>query len=283
MKKLIITMCLSVLCFCSTQASAILIDPYDNAPAPDGLTVGLLYQNYYHANEFTDADGDKAVGADLTANVTILRALGYKQLGNWLTAFQVIVPFGQIEEKKIINEKSSGLGDVVFGPGIFLYSNDEINTHVSYWFYAFAPTGEWDKDQAINLGLNHWYFEHQVAFNVIYKNFVYDMNLNYYQHTEESDNKYQSPDRFELETSFGYQLTERLVFGFNAGGYVDMDDAEVDGDTLNDTKAERWQVGPSLGYTINDQVGVNLRWTNDVSSKNDSKGNDVWLRLSYAF
>jgi len=283
MKNFIITMCLTIICFYGSQANAILIDPYDNAPAPDGLNVGLFYQNYYHADEFTDNDGDKAVDADLTANVSILRYLRYEQLGNWLTAFQVIVPFGQIEEKKVFNEKSSGLGDVIFGPGLFLYSNDQINTHISYWFYAFAPTGEWDKDKAINLGLNHWYFEHQLAISTIYKKLIYDMNLNYYQHTEESDNNFQSPDRFEIETSLAYQVTDKLVVGLNAGGYVDMDDAEVDGVSIADSKAERWQVGPTLGYTINDQFGINLRWTNDVISKNDSKGNDIWLRASYCF
>lgn len=283
MKKLVTTMCLGIIIFCSSQAGAILIDPSDNAPAPDGTTVGLIYQNYYHADEFTNNAGNRAVSADLTAQISIARALHYKQLGNWLTAFQVIVPFGQVEEKKVFNEKSSGLGDVSFGPGLFLYSNDKINTNISYWFYAFAPTGAWDKQKSINLGQNHWYFEHQLAFNTSYKNFIGDMNLNYYQHTKESDTNLQKPDRFELETSCAYKMTDSLVVGLNAGGYIDTGNAVANGVAVADSKAERWQIGPSLGYSVTDKLGVNLRWTNDVFSKNDSKGNDLWLRVSYAF
>lgn len=282
MKKMVTTVLVCLFCMLGSQAEAILIDPYDNVPAPDGI-YGLLYGNYYHADEFTDGHGDKAISADLSAEVSVLRMLAYKNIGNWLTTFQLIVPFGQMEEKKVFDERSSGIGDVVFGPGIFLYQNDDIKTYISYWFYIFAPTGEWDKDQAINLGLNHWYFEHQLAFNVQMGKFVYDMNLNYYHHTEEPDNNLELPDRFELETSLAYQITDRLIAGFVAGGYVDLGNAEISGDKLSGTKAERWQIGPCVGYTLTDRLSLNLRWTNDVASKNDSKGDDIWLRVGYVF
>lgn len=277
-----ITVFVGLFCLLGSNAEAILIDPYDNIPAPDGI-YGLLYGNYYHADEFTNAHGSKAASADLSAELSVMRILAYKNIGNWLTTFQLIVPFGQLEETKLLDEKSSGVGDVVFGPGVFLYQNDAIKTYVSYWFYIFAPTGEWDKNQTINLGGNHWYFEHQLAFNAQLGKFVYDMNLNYYHHTEEPDNNLELPDRFEIETSLGYQVTERLIVGFVAGGYVDLGRAEMSGNVVPDSKAERWQVGPCIGYTLTDRLCLNLRWTNDVASSNDSKGDDIWLRVAYAF
>lgn len=38
-----------------------------------------------------------------------------------------------------------------------------------------------------------------------------------------------------------------------------------------------------MGYNITQNLGVNLRWTHDLASSNDTKGDDVWMRVSYAF
>ena len=282
MRRRILALAVGLAVMAAVPAGAILVDPYDNIIAPDGY-YGLVYFNYYHAEELTGADGDKLADIDLTATVAIVRPLVYFHLGPVPMAFQVIIPFGKVEETDLLDEESSGLGDVIFGPGVFLYTNEDSNTYISYWFYAFAPTGEWDKAQTINLGQNHWYFEHQLAFNQLLGKWVIDMNLNYYHHMEEPDNDWKAPPRFELELSVAYQLTDKLVLGVNGGGYWDLDEAEMDGDSVDDTRMKRVQLGPSLGYMFTERLGANLRWTRDISSANDVKGNDVWLRVSYAF
>jgi hypothetical protein len=280
MKKMVISLCLGLTFLWASAASAILIDPYDNFLAPDGY-YGLFYGNYYSADKFVTSEGN--IDVDLKANVGVLRGLKYFTLRDIPMAFQVIVPFGKVEEKKIFNESSSGLGDIVFGPGIFFHADQENHTYLSYWFYVFAPTGEWDRNQAINLGLNTWYFEHQLAFAKMMGNVVYDMNLNYYHFNKESDHNFQAPDRFELEASLAYQLTGQFVFGVHGGGYWDRGNAKADGVSLDGTKAKRVQFGPVLGYQFTERFGANLRWTKDISSANDTKGDDVWFRLAYAF
>jgi len=282
MKKLIMTLCLGLILQWSSTAGAVLVDPYDNFLAPDGV-YGLLYGNYYHASELTGSNGDKIAAIDLTAKVSLLRGIGYFHAGKLPLSFQVIIPFGEVKETKLLKEKSSGLGDVIFGPGVFLYADQEKNTYVSYWFYAFAPTGKWDRNQTINLGQNHWYFEHQLAFSKMFGSVIGDLNLNYYHHTEEKDNNYTAPDRFEVEASLGYQLTDKLVIGLNGGGYWDRENGKANGAKVPDSKMKRLQIGPTLGYTLTDKIGLNLRWTHDISSENDTKGDDVWLRLSYVF
>jgi len=288
MKGRLATLGLAIALCWAGSARAILIDPYDNILAPDGY-YGLMYFNYYHADELEGSGGDKLADIDFIATVGIARALVYKHLGPVPAAFQVIVPFGMVEEKDLLDQHSSGLGDIVFGPGVFLYNNNDSATYISYWFYAFSPTGEWDEDQDINLGQNHWYFEHQLAYNQLMGKFVFDMNLNLYHHTEEDGAgafkglDVQRPPRFELEASLAYQLTDKLVLGVNGGGYWDLNKWEADGHSVDDTKAKRLQFGPTLGYQITDRFGANLRWTHDVSVANDTKGDDVWLRASYAF
>ncbi len=280
MKRTLISLVLGLVLFWGSSASAILVDPYDNFLAPDGY-YGLYYQNFYTADKLVVPGGDLDI--DLQANVGILRGLKYFHVADIPVAFQVIVPFGEVKETKLLNEKSSGLGDVIFGPGVFLHANQETNTYISYWFYAFAPTGDWDKNQTINLGRNAWYFEHQLAFAKMMGSFIYDMNLNFYHFTEESDNDYTAPNRFELEASLAYQVNDQLVLGVNGGGYWDMDDGEVNGTSVADTKAKRVQLGPSLNYQFNEKLGANLRWTHDISVSNDTEGDDIWLRFAYAF
>lgn len=282
MKKLIYLLCLGFICFWGGKADAVVIDPYDNALAPDGV-YGLLYGNYYHAGEFTGADGKKAADADLTAMVSLVRLIGYKHVGKLPMAFQVIVPFGQVEEKKIFNEKSSGIGDLVLGPGVFLYTNEETKTTVSLWAYFIAPTGEWDKSKAINLGGNHWVFESQVSVNQQFGKFIYDMNINNYFHAKETDTQTELPDRLELEMSMAYQVTDKLVAGINGGGFWDLANTKVGGVTVPDSRSERMEIGPSIGYALTEKLGVNLRWNHDVSSQNSTEGDNVWLRLGYAF
>jgi hypothetical protein len=280
MKKPLFSFALGLTLLWASSASAILIDPYDNFLAPDGY-YGLVYANYYTADKLVTAGGDLDI--DLQATVGILRGLKYFHIADIPVALQVIVPFGEVKETKLLNEKSSGLGDIIFGPGVFLHANQDNNTYLSYWFYAFAPTGEWDAAQAINLGRNTWYFEHQLAFAKMLGAFVYDMNLNFYHFTEESDTNYKAPNRFELEVSLAYPVTEQLMLGVNGGGYWDLDDGEINGVTAPDTKARRVQFGPSVNYQFNEKLGGNLRWTHDFSVSNDTEGDDIWLRFAYAF
>jgi len=280
MKKTFLTFALGFTLIWASSASAVLIDPYDNFLAPDGY-YGLVYGNYYTADKLVTTGGDLDI--DLQATVAILRVLKYFHVADIPVALQVIVPFGEVKETKLLNEKSSGLGDIIFGPGVFFHADTESNTYLSYWFYAFAPTGEWDAAQTINLGRNTWYFEHQLAFAKMMGPFVYDMNLNFYHFTEESDTNYTAPNRFELEASLAYQVNEQLSLGVHGGGYWDLEDGEVNGVTVPDTEAKRVQLGPSVNYQFNERLGANLRWTHDISVSNDTEGDDIWLRFAYAF
>jgi len=266
------------------RAAVVLIDSYDNALAPDGY-YALAYPNYFHASELRDPTGSKAADADFTLDLLFLRAITYKHIGKLPLAFQAILPVGRLEESKLADAKSSGIGDLILGPGVFLYANEAMGTTVSYWLYAYLPTGDHDTSQApFNLGANHWYFEHQLAVNqILMKKLVLDANLNFYHHTEDSDTLARSPLRFELAACAGYQLTDKLLAGVHGGAYWDLGDVEVDGVAQPDTKARKAAIGPMLAYQWTAKLATTFRFTRDVSAANDFVGNDFWLRFSYAF
>jgi hypothetical protein len=267
-----------------TRAAVVLIDTYDNILAPDG-TYALLYPNHYQAGALMGSDGSKVAEADLNLDLVFARVITYKHVGKLALAFQVIAPFGRVEETMLLDQSSSGIGDLIFGPGVFLYTNEASGTYVSYWLYAFAPTGDFDAARSVNLGAHHWYFEHQLALNQTFlgKKVVVDANLNFYHHAEEPDTELKSPLRFEVAASVGYQLTDKLIAGVNGGAYWDLGDLEASGAALADTSARKTALGPMLSYQLTAKLAATFRWTHDLSAANDFKGDDLWLRASYAF
>lgn len=266
------------------RAGVVLIDSYDNALPPDGFYT-LAYPVHQLASRFMGASGDKAADADFQLDMVFLRVLAYRHVGDLPLAFQVIQPFGRVEEKRFLGAKSSGVGDLIFGPGVFLYANEEGGTYLSYWLYAYAPTGAFDAAKPVNLGAHHWYFEHQLAINQAFlgKKLVVDANLNFYHHAEEPDTKLRAPLRFELAAVIGYQVTDQLVAGLHGGAYWDLGDAEVGGAEIPGSAARSVGLGPALSYQLTQRLAATFRWTHDVSAANDFQGDAFWLRASFAF
>jgi hypothetical protein len=264
------------------RAAVVFIDSNDNVLAPDGYYT-LLYPNHFQASEFRDGRGNKGADADLRVDLLFVRVIGYKHVGKLPLVFQVIVPFGRIDESKFLNARSSGIGDVIFGPGAFLYTNDTSSTYLSYWLYASAPTGDFDGTRPVNLGAHHWFLEHQLAFNqTLFKKVVFDTNVNFYHHTEEGETRVKAPLRFEFASCLGYQLTDKFLAGLHGGAYWDLGDAEIAGIAAPDTKARKVAVGPMLSYQWTEKLATTFRYTRDLSAANDFLGNDFWLRASYA-
>lgn len=274
--------CLSGLLLAGPARALVVNDPYDNIEVPDGL-YGLVYGLYSHASKANGPEGKSVARADFTLDLIVLRAVAYKHINDLPIGFQVIVPFGVIEEHKIYDEQSSGLGDVVFGPGIFLYKNNESNTHLSYWFYVYAPTGDFDKKRTINLGQGVWYYEHQLSINQTIGNVVVDANVDYFWYSKENQAEVEFPDRFQIDLSAAYKINDKFSMGLNGGVYWDLDDWKAKNDEIANTKAHKIQGGPELVYQITDKLGVSLRWLHDFAATNDFKGDDIWLRVNYAF
>ena len=282
MKSLIFAVAVALLLVWSAPARAVFLDPYDNALFADGFYLSV-YANMYRATDRADAAGNRT-DADYTALTSTVRTVYYKTLGKTHLVLQAGIPFGEVTEKKLENKKSSGLGDIWFGPGVFLYSDANSQTYLSYWFYAYAPTGKFDRNCSYaNVGWNHWFFENQLAFSKGYGKFIYDMNLNHFFHNKEKENQVETPDRVELEASLGYQITSKFLAGFNLAGHWDLGNYKIAGVSYADSGATRYEIGPVLGYNFTDKLGTTLRWNHDLGSKNDYQGDNLWLRISYTF
>jgi hypothetical protein len=287
MKKITIILAGAVVLLRVASAQAVFLDPYDNVMPADGLYT-LLYGDVYTAGDLMGNDGKKVGRVDYTSALGIFRAIYYKHIGTVPLAFQIGIPFGSVEAKNPFadgkKERSSGVGDIFFSPGVFLYANENSKSYVAFWFYGYAPSGEFDQNNSYaNMGWNHWYFLNQLALSQAFGKFILDANLNYYLHTKEDTWQMKAPDRFEIEYSLAYQATDKLVAGLCGGARWDLANYQYAGQGTSGSRGERFEIGPSIGYTITDKLNANFRWTHDVSTRNLPSGDEFWLRFGYSF
>ena len=139
-------------------ARAVDLDAGDLVAAPEGATVGLVY--YQHAQRSTMyAKGNQTLGnAQLTSDVSILRAVHYLSLGGIVAAPQVLVPGGSLRAGGNLDGlgKASGVGDVILAMPGWLVNDATAGRYFVVVPYLWLPVGQYDASKALNLGENRW-------------------------------------------------------------------------------------------------------------------------------
>jgi hypothetical protein len=271
------------------RAEATVLDFQDNVASPPGL-YGYAYYNNYTAGRFTDSNGDKASDLDQSLHVGTLKPSYYFKLWNRTFSIGSYIPFGTVSARNALGEKerSSGLGDIIIAPGVFLYENNDIGTFLSFWENVSMPTGSWSESRALrggpNLGTHYWFLQHQLAFAQLFDKGKYslDMNLSYYQKFKEPDLDVHVGDSLEVEAIAGYGLTPNFRAGIYADYWTDVEDTKINGTRIRDSKKKFFSIGPSLTYGT-EKWAVHFRFVPDVVVENGPKGVQTWLRFLYSF
>jgi hypothetical protein len=291
MKKHGLTLCVvaGLILALAVQAQATVLDFGDNAASAPGF-YGYLYYNNYWANKLTDHKGNSVADLDLSYNVGTIKPFYYFKLWNHTLAVSAALPFGSVNARNSFGsrESSSGIGDFVLAPGIFLYENADTGTYISFWENISAPTGNWSGNRALrggpNLGLHYWFLQHQLAFSqTLFKGKIsYDMNISYYQRFEEPTLDLRAGDSVEVEGILGYGITDKLRAGIYADFWTDVRDTRMNGANIDNSKRLFFAIGPALNYSTG-KWSFNVRFVPDVVSENGPKGYLTWLRVVYSF
>ncbi len=272
---------LVVFCF-AASASADVIDPYDAISAPPG-TFGLFsYFGQLHLPDIADNEGNESeLGYD--QSYVALRPVYFMgQIADRLSyGFNAYIPVAHVSLDSANNE--FGLGDIAVSPFIYLYENHNSKLYLSFWEFIFLPTGDFDENNAVNLGRDAWWFQHQIAIGWYPNKFGIDFNINYFQFTESDKLKYDEPDAIELETVVHYGITDAFRVGINAAYWIGIDDAAYGDTTLPDTEPMNVKLGLNLSYTLSEKLTAGIRWMHDVDSENYASGDWIYLRLAYIF
>lgn len=263
-------------------ASADVIDPYDGMSAPPGTVALYSYFGQIHLPDIVDNSGDKFhFGYD--QSYLMLRPVYFMgQIADRLSyGFNAVLPIAHVSLDGANNE--FGLGDIGISPFIYLYENPNSKLYLSFWEFIFLPTGDYDEKNAVNLGRDAWWFQHQLAIGWYPNKFGMDFNINYFQFTKSDKLKYDEPDALELETVVHYGITDKFRVGVNAAYWIGMDDAAYDGTCVTDTKPMNVKLGLNLSYTLSEKITAGIRWMHDIDSENYPSGDWVYVRLAYIF
>ncbi len=275
MKKLLI--CLSIIVFFMAIrpiCRADVLDPLDNSSAPVGTKVLVTYFGFQHLPEYENQDGTKVdIGVDIAYAAFRPVYFAGKVFGKtW--GVNAVLPLLDISIDGADSE--TGIGDIVAGPFIFLYENFEDQLFLSFWEFASTPTG------SSEVSNDSWWFQHQIALGWYPAPFSLDVCLNYWQKDEDATGADVS-DAVEFEAVVGYAVTEKFRVGVQAAWWKDFDDIKAGGINIDGTKGENIKLGLNLGYMLQENLLVNLRYMQDIESESYTKGSWTYLRLVYIF
>lgn len=150
----------------STTAEAIDVDAGDYTALPAGTNLAMAYAQFAERNALYSS-GDKApIDAGLDSQVGILRGVHFTKLGDYIVDPQFLLPVGKLKAQDDVSAlgDASGVGDLILAATVWLVNRPETNTYFGITPFVVLPTGQYDANDALNLGENRWKFILQAGY-----------------------------------------------------------------------------------------------------------------------
>lgn len=274
----------------ASSASAFDVDAGDYTALPAGTTLAAVY--YQHASrDALYANGDKLPGSNrLDSDVGILRGVHYMNVGGFIIDPQFLLPFGSLKGKDSLAAlgQESGFGDLILATTLWLVNKPESSTYFGITPFLQLPTGDYDKNRALNLGENRWRLTLQGGYitpladklllDVIGDVTVYGKNDDFGPSSAKMTQKAQ----YQLQTHLRYNLTPswdvRLGLSYVAGGETEIDNVAQN----NRQRTSKFTVGS--GYFITPTLQFLANYGRDISVENTFREDNRFnLRLLTLF
>ena len=273
----------------------------DFAASVEPPTKWTIRNDYY----YYQADSNRSVrsgllelDADLEFNMHFLTALYKTDLeffgGRYATGvFVPTVVNVDIEagisasgSRVAVQDEVTRFGDMTFIPGVLYWKKG--NFHFSLAEYIIAPTGDYDKDNLVNSGLNYWTFD--TDFAVTYLNEEtgqdYSINFGYNYNTENHATDYQTGQEIHIDYMVNQFLSETFAVGVH-GFYLNQITGDSGrGATLGDFEAEAAGVGPAVLWTtklFDHDATFIAKWLHEYHAERRLEGDHIMLSLAASF
>lgn len=187
------------------------------------------------------------------------------------------------------DQSTSGLGDIQLMPLMAGWTNGDCK--YDFIMNVYAPTGDYDKNQLANAGLNYWTFTPMVAFSWLSSKIGTEFSLftGVDFNTENTDVDYQSGNIFHVDSTLAQHLP---LFGGIAGAGVSafylkqFTGDSGSGAKLGGFEAESYGVGPTISYVH--KVGksdlvFDAAWLPQLHTEKTTKGDFFWVKVLLAF
>lgn len=243
---------------------------------PDGLIL-VNYFNHFSFDDLRDQHGDvKVKNYDLTLNQYLLRPVYFDDN----LVYQAILPYN--DTKLGLNEtEASGIGDLLLGAGGFLPLELE-NTDVGFLANIILPTGDFDKNKAVNPGSGNYSFRGEAYLNHRFGRFMWDASLKTFVYLKNPDTDIKKGSELTLESTLAYALSAQVMIApwmvYRIGN-----DRSIDGKKQNDTGVKKLSLGGELLWRISPKHSLLLGYYQDVEAENSLKGSIFSTRIGWRF
>ncbi|AZC25905.1 transporter [Pseudomonas sessilinigenes] len=216
--------------------------PGDYEPVPAGKTALLMY--YQHARSASFYRSGHRVSDDfrLRSDMGLLRLVQSVPLSDGLYwEPQAILPFGHLRtggDARVLGNES-GVGDLNLGSVVKIRLPTRHGDMLGLGVFVQAPTGSYDRDDALNLGENRWrlvlqgayvhHFDERWSLDTVADVSGFSRNDDFGPNGSTQRQK----ARYEYQTFLRYQWAPATSLGIG-GGYVTGARSSVAGDDQGD-------------------------------------------------
>ena len=276
-----------------TQHSyAIDVNAGDYTALPSGTNVGVFYYQHSKMDGYYQ-NGDKT-NAESTSDIGIARFIHYTDIAGLRATPQIVVPFGTVRNTHIGGNdlnNASGFADPMIASAFWLINQPERGVSGRYLAispFIYLPLGQYDKNDAVNLGENRFKYDLQVAWvEPLYGKFSLELyqDVIWYGDNDEAGagNQTLSQDTsYQTQFNLRYDLNakQRFALGYaaNYGG-----DQSLDGISLGQNM-EKQQARIEFQQMINATTQLSAQLVSDTQVDSGFK-KDLGLnfRLFYIF
>jgi hypothetical protein len=258
----------------SPGASAFDVDAGDYTALPAGTTLAAVYYQNVSRDALL-AGGNKVAGNNrLDSNVGILRGVHYLNVGGYIIDPQFLLPFGSLEGKRSLSGlgEESGVGDLILATTLWLVNKPASGTYFGLTPFLQLPTGDYERNRALNLGENRWRLTLQGGFiTPLADRLLLDVigDVTFYGKNDDygpSGVKMTQKAQYQLQTHLRYNLTPAWDIRFGLSHINGGETAVADVDQNNRQRTTKLSIGS--GYFITPTLQFLANYGRDVAVEN---------------
>lgn len=251
-----------------------------NSSRPDGTSNFLLYYMTSSSDKLYSS-GDKILGKnELKTNMGLLRYSYYYDLKGLPMTSQFAIPFGKAElSSSGYNFEGSGLGDLTLINGFWIKNDFENQEWYGPVFYLTIPTGEYYKNEVLNMGKNRYSLNSEFVYGKGFGPHQIDLGLSCEVFGEDKDKKLKQDPIYRFDIHYSKIFLRSNVYSigylYKTGG------EEEDHDIKKNNKLKNHTVRLENTSMLSRHIALTLRYDKDLSVENGFKTDNVELRFTY--
>jgi hypothetical protein len=255
---------------------------------------------YYYAGQINDSSGEKLPGSNKFTTVSAITHVAFvsklRLLGGFYAA-EFLIPLADVESDSNPGQtyRTHGVGDLTVSPFALQWNDQKLFGKPYFQRFVFdvvLPTGQYDRNQPINIGNNVVSLNPYYAFTYIpTEKFELSVRLHYLWNSQNDQpftglgaNTIQPGQAFHANFAASYQILPELRLGFNGYALQQVTEDRVNGRSQPNSEERAFGIGP--GIVWHNQAGGIWIYINsyfETGVENRPEGTSVIFRVTKAF